>query len=263
MNKMVNMKRVLSVTFFLIMIMVVHAQVDFIAHRGASSLAPENTVAAAKLAWELGADAVELDIYLTKDNRVMVIHDGNTKRTSGENYVVKNTDSEILRKLDVGSFKDEKYKGEKIPFLKEMIATIPEGKKLVVELKCGSEVLPFLKEVVKKSKKQEQIIFIGFDWQTIVDTKRTFPKNKCYWLCSKSDELVKRMSDIAQSGLDGIDLINSIIDQKAIDMAKEHNLVVVAWTVDDPKEAQRLINLGVTGITTNRPEWLKAQLKKM
>lgn len=257
------MKRVLLATFFLIMITVVYGQVDFIGHRGASFLAPENTVASAKLAWELGADAVELDIYLTKDNQVMVIHDGNTKRTCGENYVVKNTDSEILRKLDAGSFKDEKYKGEKIPFLKEMIATIPKGKKLVVELKCGSEVLPYLKEVVNESKKIEQLIFIGFDWQTIVDTKSTFPKNKCYWLCSKSGELVKRMNDKAISGLDGVDLNNAIIDQKAMDMAKEHNLVVVAWTVDDPKEAERLINLGVTGITTNRPDWLKAQLKKM
>ena len=73
-----------------------NAQVQIIAHRGASYLAPENTVASAKLAWELGADAVEVDIFLSKDNRIMVIHHPNTKRTSGKDYEVKNTSSDIL-----------------------------------------------------------------------------------------------------------------------------------------------------------------------
>ena len=72
----------LQITFILIsFVMNSFAQNTFIAHRGASYLAPENTVASAKLAWELGADAVEVDVYLSKDNRVMVIHDKDTKRT--------------------------------------------------------------------------------------------------------------------------------------------------------------------------------------
>src|SRR5680860_92273 len=104
----------------------ISAQNMFIAHRGASYLAPENTVASAKLAWELGADAVECDIYLTKDNRVMVIHDKDTKRTcSGKkNLTIEDTPSILLRDLDAGIWKNEKYKGEKIPYLSEMIETI-------------------------------------------------------------------------------------------------------------------------------------------
>ncbi|MDA3818126.1 MAG: glycerophosphodiester phosphodiesterase family protein, partial [Prolixibacteraceae bacterium] len=122
------------------------AQNTFIAHRGASYLAPENTLASAKLAWELGVDAVEVDVYLSADNRVMVIHDKTTKRTSGDgtNYKVAKTNSDVLRTIDVGSYKSEKYSGEKIPFIEEIIETVPDKKTLVIEIKYGAEVLPVL-----------------------------------------------------------------------------------------------------------------------
>lgn len=153
------------------------AQQTYIAHRGASYLAPENTVASANLAWELGADAVEVDVYLAKDNRVMVIHDKDTKRTSSgkKNLVIEDTPSMVLRDLDVGSWKDEKFKGEKIPYLSEIIKTVPEGKQLVVELKSGREVIPHLQRVVEKSGKEDQVIFISFGWKTILETKKRFP----------------------------------------------------------------------------------------
>ncbi len=91
---------VLLLTFFSLSVM---AQPYIIAHRGASWLAPENSVASANLAWDLGADAVEIDIYLTKDNKVMVMHDRNTKRTTGGEYSfdIKETKSGKLRKIDV------------------------------------------------------------------------------------------------------------------------------------------------------------------
>ena len=147
----------------LLLVMNISAQ-KIIAHRGASYIAPENTVAAANLAWELGADAVEVDIYLSKDNRVMVIHDKDTKRTcSGKkNLTIEKTPSVLLRDLDAGIWKDEKYKGEQIPFLKEIIETVPEGKNVVVEIKCGIEVLPALKRCMEKSEKSDQVIFICF-----------------------------------------------------------------------------------------------------
>ena len=125
------------------------AQPFYIAHRGASYLAPENTVAAARLAWELGADAVEVDIHLSKDNKVMVIHDKDTKRIckTVSNLVIKSSESGLLRELDAGIWKGEHFKGEKIPFLSEIIETVPEGKTLVVEIKCGSEVIPEMKRL--------------------------------------------------------------------------------------------------------------------
>ena len=252
-----------SVLIFLVMNLT--AQNTFIAHRGASYVAPENTVAAAKLAWELGADAVECDIHLSKDNRIMVIHDKDTKRTctSKKNLSIADSPSTLLRDLDAGTWKDEKYKGEKIPFLSELIETVPQGKILVVELKCGEEVILPLVRLMEKCKKEQQIVFIGFDWKTIVETKKAFPQNKCYWLSSSKSGLQKKIKEAAQNGLDGVNLHYSIIDEEIVQLAKENNLEVLSWTVDEPAEAKRLIDLGVTKLTTNRPAWLKAELAKL
>lgn len=241
------------------------AQPEFIAHRGASYLAPENTVAAANLAWELGADAVEVDVYLTKDNRVMVIHDKDTKRTcSGKkNLNIADSPSMLLRDLDAGVWKGEQFKGEKIPFLSEIIATVPEGKKLVVEIKCGPEILPALARVVEKGGKKAQMVFIAFDWKTIVETQKLFPENKCYWLSAIKMGLENKIQQAAENGLAGVNLKYSIIDDDVVKLAKENKLEVLTWTVDDPAEAKRLAGIGVAGITTNRPKWLKEEMEKL
>ena len=258
--------KLLLVTIFLSSALNILAQNNFfIAHRGASYLAPENTVTAAKLAWELDADAVEVDIHLSKDNRVMVIHDKDTKKTcSGKkNLTIKDTPSILLRDLDAGIWKGEEFKGEKIPFLKEIIETVPTGKTLVVEIKCGSEVLPALKRSIDKSGKVSQIVFISFGWETILDTKKEFPENKCYWLSGIKPGLKKRIKQAAEKGLEGVNLRYSIIDEEIVSLAKENDLEVLTWTVDDPDVAKRLTEIGVTGITTNRPKWLKEEMAKL
>ncbi|MBK6282023.1 MAG: glycerophosphodiester phosphodiesterase [Draconibacterium sp.] len=254
------------VTAFLIFFVLnMNAQNTFIAHRGASFDAPENTVTSAKLAWELGADAVECDIHLSKDNRIMVIHDKDTKRTcSGKkNLSIAEYPSTLLRDLDAGVWKDVKFKGEKIPFLSELIETVPEGKKLVVEIKCGTEVIPPLERIMEKCKKQEQIVFIAFDWKTIIETKKAFPQNKCYWLSSSKNGLGKKIREAAENGLNGVNLHYSAIDEEIMQVAKENNMEVLSWTIDDPAEAKRLIDLGVTKLTTNRPAWLKEEIGKL
>ncbi len=240
------------------------AQNTFIAHRGASHLAPENTIASANLAWELGANAVEIDIQLSKNNRIIVIHDYDTKRITNDekNLVIAETSSSALRKIDAGIWKDEKFKGEKLPFLSEIIETIPTGKKLVVEIKCGPEVLPKLKKCIKKSGKQDQIIFIAFGWETILKTAEEFPDNKCYWLSSKKEGLNEKMEIAAEKGLSGVDLQYSVIDENVMANAKKLGLEVLSWTVDDPVEARRLTDIGVSGITTNRPKWLQEEMNK-
>ncbi|NQU87313.1 MAG: glycerophosphodiester phosphodiesterase [Mariniphaga sp.] len=257
------MKIIITLSF-LILAIISFSQTKFIAHRGASFLAPENTIASAKLGWELGADAVEIDIHLSMDNRVMVIHDKNTKRTcKGKNMEVKSSPSTLLRDLDAGSFKDEKFKGEKIPFLSEVIEIIPENRKLVIELKSGSDIIPQVKRVVEKTSKSEQLVFISFNWDAIVKTKSEFPDNACYWLSALKPGLKKRMEKAAEIGLEGVNLRFSLIDEKIMALANELGLEILSWTVDDPKEAKRLSELGVKQITTNRPKWLKEELDKL
>ncbi|MGB7294467.1 MAG: glycerophosphodiester phosphodiesterase family protein [Candidatus Aminicenantales bacterium] len=233
---------------------------EIIGHRGASLLAPKNTVASAKLAWEKGADAVECDIWLSKDNKIICSHDANTKRTTGQDLKISETNSKILRKLDAGSFKEDKYKGEKLPFLNELIKTVPAGKELVIEIKCGSKVLPFLEKTIKKYERNRVFTFICFDFQTIAETKKIFPGNTCH--CSNKDLLEANFSKVPEAGMEGISLHYSIISEDVMKRAAGLKLEVCSWTMDDPAEAKRLIALGVKGITTNRPGWLEEQINR-
>ena len=116
-----------------------------IAHRGESFDAPENTLASVNLAWERGAEAVEIDVRLSKDNHVIVIHDANTKRVGKRNKSVKNTSLAQLKKLDVGSWKSEIYSGEQIPTLKEVLEIVPNNRKLIIEVKSNLTTLHYLK----------------------------------------------------------------------------------------------------------------------
>jgi glycerophosphoryl diester phosphodiesterase len=245
--------------------------VDIVAHRGASFDAPENTVASAKLGWKQEADAVELDIYLSKDGRIVVLHDADTKRTTGAvGKVVEMTAAE-LRALDAGAWKGAHWKGEKIPFLEEIIATVPAGRRLFIEIKSGPEILPELERVWKASGlKGDQTVIIGFGYDTMVAAKKRFPDVPVYWLSSfktnaKSgavtptvDELIRKAK---AGGLTGIDVNHQgPVDEAFIRQVKAAGLQCHVWTVDDPVTARRLKAAGVDSITTNRPRWLREQL---
>ena len=90
-----------------------------VAHRGASYDAPENTLSSVRLGWEQGADCVEIDVYLTKDDQIVAMHDKTTKRTAGKDWTVSERTLAELRTLEVGSWKDEKFRGEPVPTLAE------------------------------------------------------------------------------------------------------------------------------------------------
>ncbi len=231
------------------------AQIQIIAHRGASYQAPENTISSVRLAYELGADAAEVDVYLSADNHVMVNHDKRTKRTSGgkTNYKLKKTDAATLNKVDVGQWKNEKYTGEPLPYLRDILYLIPEGKQLVVEIKCGSEIIPALKQVMAESGQLSQCVFISFGWNTICDIQDAFPESKCYYLKMMKYGLNAKMKKAAQKGLSGVNLYYKIIDEKVMKKAKDLKLEMLCWTVDEAPVFDQMVQLGVQGITTNKP----------
>ena len=245
------------------LVSVVSSQPMIIAHRGASFDAPENTLAAVKMAWQQGADAVEVDVHLSADNKIMVIHDKDTRRTSGTDLKVKETISNELRKLDVGSFKSSKYTGERIPFLEEIIETIPKGKMLFVEIKSDESMLPVLKKLIEKSGKTGQIVIIGFDFATVEEAKSMMPDIPVYWLkfsfIRYSGGIIER---VKEAGLDGLNLHHKNISGKFASKVKKAGLGLYTWTVDDPMEAKRLQDLGIDGITTNRPLWLMQKMNE-
>lgn len=242
--------------------------VEIIAHRGASYLAPENTMVSVMLGWEKEAD-VEIDVHLSKDNRIVVIHDASTKHITGTDLKVRETTSEELRKLDYGSFKGEKFAGEPMPFLDDVLETIPPGRKLYVEIKCGKEILPFLKQLIVESGKMSQIVIIGFDLETVVSSRGLLDV-PTYWLkgtarVKETKEWIPHSPELVQTvkdrGLDGLDVHYAGVNKEFVDAVKASGQKLYVWTVDDPAEAKRLVELGVSGIATNRPGWLREQLK--
>lgn len=242
-----------------------------IAHRGESFLAPENTLAAINLAWERGADAIELDVRLSKDKQVVVFHDANTKRISGKYKRIRNTDVEELKKLDVGKYKSEKYIGEKIPILSEVLKTVPDDKKILIEIKSGSEIIPFLKKEIESSTlKAEQVEIISFNIETLAKVRSHIPQLRVFWIIALDYYWIQKLFHLSinriirkakKYEINGLDLwagkkINNDLVHK-INMA---NLSIYTWTVDNPEEAQDLLNMGINGITTNRAGWMKDQL---
>jgi glycerophosphoryl diester phosphodiesterase len=247
------------------------AQVEIIAHRGASHDAPENTVAAVRLAWRQNADAAEFDVFLSKDNIIVAIHDKDTKRVAGVNHRVALHTFAELRKLDVGRWKDAKYAGERIPRLEEMLATVPEGKRVFIEVKCGPEIVPVLDRALRASKlKPAQTPVISFHADVIAAAKKTRPDLEAYWVVSlkpakgkkvpTAEELIQRAKQI---GADGLDLsATETLDAAFAKKVKSAGLKLYVWTVNDIELARRMVEIGVDGITTDRPGWLREQLAK-
>ncbi|WP_268223323.1 glycerophosphodiester phosphodiesterase [Sinomicrobium oceani] len=234
-----------------------------IAHRGASARAPENTLAAVKLGFALGADAVEIDIHRSADNKLMVIHDHTSERTTGVNYTVSGTKARNLRKLDAGSWKGEQFKGERIPFLKEVIRAVPREKTLVIELKTGPEVLPFLEKDIRKYGKGKNLVLISFYERTIVAAKAVFPDIPAYWLIGNlSTHTPETLIALAKkNNLDGLNMNYRLISAAIAEKVHHSGLKLLAYTVNDPEEAKKLKLLKVDAITTDIPETILMQLK--
>lgn len=248
--------------------------VEIVAHRGASFDAPENTLSSMKLGYQQQGDACELDIYLTRDGRLAVSHDPSPLRTGGVSNQISKMTFEEVHRVDVGKWGKWAGKGfsEPLPALEEVIALIPDGKKLFIEVKCGAEAMPELDRVLKKSGKQaSQLVIIGFGYETMRAAKKKLPMHQVYWLVSGTASSDKKsviypsvqelISKAKAAGLDGLNLDwNFPIDATFAQQVHDAGLKLLTWTVDDPKVARRLAAAGVDGITTNRPQWLREQL---
>lgn len=245
-----------------------------VGHRGASFAAPENTVASIHEAWKEGADGTEVDIYLTKDGKIVTIHDKTTKRTTGLDRDVMDQTLEELRKLDAGSWKDARWKGEKIATLEESLAAIPDGKIIYIEIKGGLEVLPELKRVLDASPKpRKEIYLIDFKLENLLEAKKLFPDLRKLWIVgAKTDKKTKvktyppiagLVKQAVEAGMDGLDLNGGFpLDAAAVSSIKAEKLELAVWTVNEAADARRLAKAGVDAITTDRPEFIRAALNE-
>ena len=244
--------------------------VEIIAHRGASADAPENTMSAMKLAWEQGADAIELDLWLSKDGKIVVFHDSDTRRFDGGSNKIAALTWDELQKLDVGSWKSPKYGGERIPRLEPILAGVPKGRRSVLEIKCGPEILPELKRVLEASgRASNELAVITFNYETLKESKKLFPQIEHYYLFGyKKDpktgrfpELEPLIAKCIEARADGLDLhYDWPINSEFVERLKRAGLQLIVWTVNDAAIARRMTKAGVAGITTDRPKWLREQL---
>jgi len=270
--------------------------VEIIAHRGASHAAPENTRAAVARAWEERADAVEVDVRLSADGRIVAIHDETVERTTDGRGRVAELSLDELKRLDAGRWKGAAWAGQQIPTLEEVLAIVPDEKRLLVEVKCGPEILGELRRVLAASGKppgRVAVISFAFDpavkeWALAPGKRDETPSNhvaaRClspffhglgvplYWVretCPRRDPQTGRWVDRVEElidacrrlGLDGLDVAcDSELTREDVARIHEAGLELYVWTVDSADEARRWIDLGVDGITTNRPGWLREQL---
>jgi glycerophosphoryl diester phosphodiesterase len=246
--------------------------VELVSHRGESADAPENTMAAFRLAWERRVPAIELDVHLTADGLLICSHDADTRRTTGVSKLIKESTREDLLRLDAGRWKGERWAGEKMPTLEEALATIPEGARCFIEVKVGPEAVPALAKAVRESgKKPEQLAIISFKADTLAEAKKRLPEIKAYYLSSfkrgadgtwspTAESLIETAKTIRADGLD-LSYIGPV-DAEFVKRVKGAGLGMYVWTVDEPAVAKRMVAAGVDGITTNKAAWLREQLAR-
>jgi glycerophosphoryl diester phosphodiesterase len=242
---------------------------QIIAHRGSSFLAPENTLAAVELAWQEGADAVEVDVHMTADGQIVALHDEDLLRTGGVDRRIDALTYADLQNIDVGRWKDERYEGERIPELADLLATMPRGKFFFVEIKCGDEIVQEFARVVQAFKSPAKVVPIGLSFPVMAQVKQALPMSPVYGVfeCEKTHSVLRcptteeLIASAREHHFDGVDLDTRMpITRDMVSALKSAGLGVCVWTVDSPQRARELIAAGVEGITTNRPGWLRSEL---
>ena len=240
---------------------------EIIAHRGASHDAPENTLAAARLAWAQGADALECDVHLTRDGRLAVIHDDDTKRVAGCMLAVSAATLDELQQLDVGAWKAPAFTGEKIPSLDQLLALVPLGKRIFIEVKSGREAIPELVRCLARSTlKPAQVVVISFDLEAARGAKQALPRCESCWILEREPQgarppVEEIIATCCSAELDGLDLdAEWPIDAAFAGRLRDAGLNLYAWTVDAIGPARDLVAARIDGLTTNRPGWLRTQL---
>ncbi len=228
-------------------------------HRGAKNYAPENTLAAFKIALELGADGFELDTQLSSDGHVVVFHDPTVDRiTNGHGKLSKLSLAE-LRELDAGSSFSEKFHGEKIPTLDEVFETI--GKRAIINVELKNFSTPFdnlaekVCEVVRRHEMQKNILFSSFLPWNLKKAARILPEVPRGLITIKGRWGVWGRSFGFNFG-DYATLHPYLGDVTAQQVQRVHKLKrrINVWTVNREDDMRRLFSWGVDGIMTDDPQ---------
>jgi glycerophosphoryl diester phosphodiesterase len=232
-----------------------------IGHRGASALAPENTLAAFRLAGELGAGFIEADLRATRDGAIIALHDASVDRTTPGRGPLTRFTLDELRELDAGSWFDPRFAGERIPTLEEILDWSRKARLgLFLEIK-GEPTGAFLETLLaglERSGGHASAVVISFDPGTLAALRRLKPRAATGLLFDAA--LPDPVRAAEKAGAARLLPRRDLMDPELVERAHRAGLAVVAWTVNETAEMRRLAALGVDGVMTDRPDRLIAAL---
>jgi glycerophosphoryl diester phosphodiesterase len=237
------------------------------AHRGASGLAPENTLAAIERAIGFGADGVEVDVHQTKDSVLVIIHDNTIDRTTGGTGRVMDLTFAQIRQYSAGHWFDDQFAGEKVPSLDEVLALVNGRSRLLIEIKGGGDTYPGIEERVVRAihsrDARDWCSIQSFHHKTLMVLHRMDSTLSLYKLVMYDmpgfpiyiDSGIQfgwlRENDFVEA----ISVNRNSVTETLVTSLHKYGLKVYVWTVDDFLDMVHLFRIGVDGIITNFPNF--------
>jgi len=230
-----------------------------IAHRGASGLAPENTLAAFRLARELGASAVELDVHQAADKELVVIHDEDLRRTAGRSEHIRDLSWQELCRFDVGSWFAPRFSGERVPRLDEVFDAVGAKIEVHVEIKRGSSRYPGIEQrlvaLLRRRRRLKTCVVSSFDHEALAAARALEPDLRVGYLLGETP-LESAWKELAGLKAESLHLSRRQVTPARVAACHRRRLRALVYTVDDAAQARRLAAMGVDGIFSNFPQLL-------
>ncbi|WP_101926487.1 MULTISPECIES: glycerophosphodiester phosphodiesterase [Luteimonas] len=225
--------------------------VTITAHRGASTVAPENTLAAFQAAIDAGADAIEFDVRLSADGVVVVFHDSDFRRIAGDPRAVVDTPLAAMRELDIGSWFDPAYADQRIATLAEALRFIDRRAVALVELKPDADNAEALLDAVladiARSGQADAVVLASLSPDLVRAARDAAPQAQLALFANAALPGTARRTDFDMLGLHHLQ-----IDAAAVAAARRRGYALQAWTVNDPARMARYMDLG-SGYAPNAP----------
>ena len=217
------------------------------AHRGASAMYPENTLRAFRQALASGVDGIELDVHATADGIPVVIHDRNVERTTNGTGYVDEIPLARLETFDAGD-------GERVPTLAEVLALVGDAAHLDVEIK-GTGIERAVLDVLAQYPAVRWAIS-SFAWDTLRAVRQLDPVAEVWPLAERVDDDL--IAVVAELGSPAVSLFTGAYTAETAAKLRAAGLRVIVWTVNDPREARRIDDLGAFALCTDDPQRISA-----
>ncbi len=234
-----------------------------IAHRGASGrgLAPENTLAAFEKALDIGVDMLEIDVRVTGDGRLIVLHDPSLDRTTDREGIVRELGLEEIRQADAGD-------GERIPILREVFDLARHRAPILLEIKSDF-IAERVVQAIAEAQFAEQVVVQSFNPQTVERVKRLAPHLPASLLIGELPTAPSRLrarrlvSQVLEIGANTLSIWHATLTPALIEEMRKRGIAVWAWTVDEEITMRDLAMMGVQGLVTNYPDVLNNVLEDL